>query len=290
METIPNLMGDSINPQPATDGEGSKKTILQLPYEIFLAIFHELSDWRSIKALACAHPTLAVVLRENRKPIQKAMRYKFIAEIAKRATGYESPCLSRLILSRCVAVLEKRVDFKVIADRFSDSWVVSGRDMRWAKKYYPQWHMPDYYKLTGELEFFGFFAGAPDLDLWYDEKLCPKLREVRETIGRWSRNAIYGSPSNLIHIEVVVLIDVFGFLWGTFDEVSSSPSVFLDLLSPELVLAAKQFARCYLRVIASGDPELLETFEFRIGPQFFVSVERMTALLGASPTESHDES
>ncbi|KAI0976256.1 hypothetical protein F4678DRAFT_456580 [Xylaria arbuscula] len=250
---------DAIDPEPPVDHSDSvghsKSPVLRLPYELLLAIFHALCDQSSIDSLANAHPAMAVVRRENRDSICEAMRYNFLAEFAREATGCGSLELARISLSLATILFLERSGFEsqeeVFFHYFSKSWVVSDEDLRWLKKWpFFRSNLKEFCTLAKYYELVGLLSMTPNMDYWYNEEFCPASERMNSQTAGHLLHIPSEIPAEFASIIVLMITELWNEVYYSSEEDNPEPSAeeFLSKFPPELALRTKQLARCYMKV------------------------------------------
>ncbi|KAK5636629.1 hypothetical protein RRF57_012341 [Xylaria bambusicola] len=218
--------------------------ILELPYELWLAIFHQLPDQPSIEALASAHPFASAVYRQNKQSIHKAMRWNLIAEVTLEATGYASLQMAQIYLLICA--LEARTltpeQYLEVATSFlGDSWVPSESDVKGLTS------------KTFENRMQGCVEGAKQLERWgfFDDGWTLPERRYKQRI---IPNALKNGPRpKLVNIMVLMIIDLWTYVAHprnshAYAFTLSLPG-FLGFFSPDLTRLVTRFAQNYLESV-----------------------------------------
>ncbi|KAI1426957.1 hypothetical protein F5Y12DRAFT_712564 [Xylaria sp. FL1777] len=269
----------------------SGSCILQLPYELLLAIFHQLPDQSSINALATAHPAMAVVHRENEKSIRKAMRYNFMAEVARKATGYGSLELVRFCLAMesfmhaMYLTVEPAPLAEILSKVLSPSWVISNTSLHWVRSQHMEATIRAYYNGAWDLEFLGFFDLVPDLDRWYNERFLPvNNRDMYMGTALETHRIMYGNPVKVRDVGVLMVIEFWCNWWAWSHDKPCLPE-YLKFFSPEIAVRVKHFARCFMKARHHG--AMWEKFYVRNLRYifFFSEIKALRALSGISPEE-----
>ncbi|KAI1310877.1 hypothetical protein F5Y03DRAFT_402568 [Xylaria venustula] len=246
LEPLAN-QGDTVAP--------SESPILQLPYELLLAIFRALLDPSSVDSLAKVHPAMAVVHRENRDSIRKAVRVNFATEVAREATGYGLLELAGIALCldavSCLLPHFHVPTIEICSRLLSSSWTVSDEDMlRMSQPLFFALSKNQLWTVTKTFGLLGLFSTTTNLDRWYKKEFCPALESLNSERADETLNITFKIPAQLTCLKVFMIAEIWRRVYFLL-EADEFRKRFLSSLPLELSLRFKQFTRCFVKMCSS---------------------------------------
>ncbi|TRX89620.1 hypothetical protein FHL15_009529 [Xylaria flabelliformis] len=221
--------------------------ILRLPLEILLVVLYHIPDWSSAVNLAHAHPKFRAIYREYQHSFRKVMMNNFLADVAKRALGYESSYLMKICLMKGqIQYSDTNKSDKDLSTILSNSWIASDEDLSLVHRLVNK--LQYFQILVGELEFLGYFAQASNPNRWCERRFRPVARWQCNRRDRKLGAFTYRTQPRFENIELLAIIELWCIMRIKYGCAAMSLLTFWDMFTPEIAEKTKQFARRHIEV------------------------------------------